>query len=292
MYPATITAYRAPTNLTDALEVLAGSNSRVRVLAGGQSALQRIRSRTDRPDVLLDLRRIPRLSDITTVGADGAILGPLARYRELVSHSDLRGRWAALTDAAEHIGDRQVRNRGTLGGNLSFADITGDLGPPCIALAAQVTLESLDTQRILPVEEFFVAPNQTVLASGELLTRITLPAPEPGGGSAYEKYGITFNGRAVIGVAANVRIDQGGRCEDARIVVGGVRPRPFRCTDAENVLIGSSPDGARLHATADVAAEQVPVHDDLRASAVYRTQLVRVYTRRVLEAAIDRARKA
>lgn len=289
MYAAPVEAYFAPETLPDALALLAERPDRTRVLAGGQSALPLLRAREDRPAVLVDLQRISDLHGIV-VESDGTLrVGALTRCGELLMGDPGPGR-ECLTDAATGVGDRQVRNRGTLGGNLAHADITGDMGPMAAALDAVLHLVGWAGSRRVPAEAFVTGPRRTVLEDGELISHVTFPPLPSGTASAQLKYGITFNGRAVISAAVRVHLGTDGSCRDARVVVGGVRPALVRSSSAEAVLVGSSLDVPALAAAAAAAALDVPTHTDGRASHEYRTQLVRTYVRRALARALTRAR--
>jgi carbon-monoxide dehydrogenase medium subunit len=290
VYPGKIDRYEAPSSLAEAIDLLAGAAVRVRVLAGGQSALQLIRSRVDRPSKLIDLRRISTLSGIA-VGDGGLRIGALTRYRDLACARTLVGARAALADAAQGIGDRQVRNMGTIGGNLCHADVTGDIAPACVAGDAVLTLVSTHGTRSVPAGEFIVGANQTVLRRDELLVEVVLPELMPRSGDAYLKYGVTFNGRAVVGVAAAVALARDGTCTHARVVVGGTSPGPVRARSAEATLIGSPLDERALTAAGTSAAAEVDMHGDMRATAAYRRQLTAVYVRRALQKAADRAKE-
>jgi CO/xanthine dehydrogenase FAD-binding subunit len=290
---APLRAYHAPTDLAECLEILRDEAGRVTVLAGGQSAVPLLKSRQLRPEVLLDLRRVEELRRQPS-GADGdgpLELGAMVRYRDIEHHPLITSRFAALADAARTIGDLQVRNRGTLGGNLAFADITADMPPVVVCLSGEVVVTGPGGDRTVPADEFFTGRRETALRPDELLRAVRFPAPAPGSGSAYEKYGITVNGRPVIGVAAQVAVDAGGTCSAARVVVGGVLPGPRRAEAAEQVLLGQRIDDDVLAAAAGAAAEEIDTHDDLRGSAEYRRQLIRIYGQRALQRAVTRAQE-
>lgn len=293
MQIAPLRAYHAPSSLGECFDILRAEADRVMVLAGGQTALPLLKARQVRPEVLLDLARVDELRrHSASSNENGALeLGAMVRYRDIEANPAVAARWTALADAAKVIGDLQVRNRGTLGGNLVFADVTADMPPAVVCLSGELLLTAGDGQRTVPAAEFFTGPRQTALRAGELLRAVRLPAPGPGTASAYAKYGITANGRPVIGVAAQVSLDPAGTCTAARVVVGGVLPAPIRAEGAEESLVGQRPDHDVLAAAADTAAGEVPTQDDLRGSSEYRRQLIRVYGQRALQGAVSRAQE-
>lgn len=293
MVLAPVRAYHAPSSVRECIEILGAEPGRAMLLAGGQSALPLLKSRQLRPEVLLDLAAVSQLRDLTTPseGESPLELGSMVRYRDIVDSPVIFKRWAALGDAASNIGDLQVRNRGTVGGNLVFADVAADMPPVAVCLSAELLVVGPHSERTVPAAEFFAGPRRTTLGSDEILTGLRFPAPSTRTASAYIKYGITANGRPVIGVAAVIALDEEGTCTQARVVVGGVLPSPHRALNAENLLVGAQPRDEVLIAAADAAAAEVPTQDDDRGSASYRRQLINVYTERVLRRAAERVQK-
>ena len=288
MYPALLEEYLTPTTLEDAVAALV-RNPEARVIAGGMSLMQLVKSRQVRPRCLVDLRRVASLRQVQ-VDARGVSIGAMARHRDVAAEPRLSPAYAALMDAAAVIGDRQVRNRGTIGGNLCFNDLASDLPPAVLALDAELALASPDgRRRTVQAGDFFRGPREVAMAAGEILTAVMLPPLPARAGSAYLKYGFTVDGPPVVGVAAAVRLDDAGRCTAAAIAVGGILPGPRRLAAAERLLIGrpSADEGARDLAAA--AAEAIETQTDLWADAPYRQALVRQLTRQALARAVERA---
>jgi len=282
--------YLAPLALDDALAALERQPDGVSVgvLAGGQSLVPLLRSRQRTVEVLVDLNRISGLGRIDGGGSGEVRIGATARYREIGEHADLDRRFSALADAARTVGDVQVRNRGTIGGSLAWADATSDLPTAVAALRGLVELASRGGTRVLPVTEFILGARRTALCPGELIAGVVLPAPAAGTGSAYQKYGITVHGRPVVGVAAAVTLDPSGRCTDIEVVVSGLQCGPHRAPAARE-LVGGPLDEYRVGEVAAAVADAAPVHDDLRGSAEYRRHLVSVYMGRAIRQAAERA---
>jgi aerobic carbon-monoxide dehydrogenase medium subunit len=288
MFPALLEEYLTPTTLEDAIVALT-RNAEARVIAGGMSLMQLVKSRQARPRCLIDLQRVESLRQVR-VDASGVSIGAMVRHRDVAVEPRLSPAYAALSDAAAVIGDRQVRNRGTIGGNLCFNDIASDLPPAVLALGAELAIAGPDgRRRTMQAGDFFRGPREVAMAAGEILTAVMLPPWPARSGSAYLKYGFTVDGPPVVGVAAAVRLDEAGRCAAAAIAVGGILPGPRRLAAAEHLLIGrpSADEGARDEAAA--AAQAIDTQTDLWADAPYRKALLRQLTRQALARAVERA---
>ena len=288
MQMVAVRAYHAPATVSECLGVLRDETGGVVVLAGGQSVMPLLRSRELRPEVLLDLGRVDSLR-ASAVAADGSLeLGAMVRHRDVLRDDAVIRGWSALADAAGIIGDRQVQNRGTVGGNVVFGGLGTDMRQVVMCLSGELSVVGPDGERTVSAREAF-ANGRPIVNDGELLSAVRLPAMGAGSGSAYTKYGITANGRAVIGVAAAVTLDGSGVCTQANVAVGGILPGPRECAGAAGSLVGARLDAELIRLAADAAAQEIAPQDDARASAEYRRQLIRVYARRSLERALVRA---
>ena len=290
---APIGAYHAPTTLDECLDILQKEKGQAVVLAGGQSIFPLLKTRGLRPDALLDLANVDQLRTQKVLVEDhGALeVGAMRRHRDLWSDPLVVNRWSAVADAAAGVGDRQIQNRGTLGGNLVFGTVVTDMKQVVMCLAGELLIAGPRGIRRVAALDVFADAERILLEPGELLQAVRLPALGAGSGSAYRKYGITVNGRPVIGVAALLALDRSGVCSSARIVVGGLVPCPNEAKLAVQALIGQRLDSRVIGAAADAAAEEVKAQSDARASSAYRRQLIRVYARQVLELALERAQK-
>jgi carbon-monoxide dehydrogenase medium subunit len=290
MYPTVIEEYVEPATIEEALASLARHTGEAQIIAGGMSLMQLMKSREARPRRLVDLRRIASLREIR-IDAGGVRIGAMARHKEVAAEPRLKGAYGALGDAASVIGDRQVRNRGTIGGNLCFNDIAADFPPVMLALEAQLEIAGAAGQRqLIPAPQFLRGPRDVLLAPGEVLTAVVLPSPQPRAGSAYLKYGFTVDGPPVVGVAAALRLDPDGRCAAAALAVGGVLPRAQRASQAERALVGrTARDEAALAQAVEMAAQEIGTHSDLWADGAYRKVLIRQLGREALARALDRA---
>lgn len=247
-------------------------------LAGGQSLLPLLKLRQLEPRHLVDLNGVRELEGVGV--ANGSVtLGALTRLRELAESDDLRRRLPSLADSAAHVADVQVRNRGTLGGNVCFADPRGNLAPVLISLGTRAQVVGPDGGRAVPVEDLFAAPRRTVLAAGELVTAFEVPAGDPDTHAAYAEVAVQPNGVPLVNVAVSVT---GQPVRSARVAAGGLGV-PLRASHVEQALSGRRLDPALAEAAAGRIAEDAgtPV-EDLHAGGAYRLQVAQVLLRRML----------
>jgi carbon-monoxide dehydrogenase medium subunit len=274
MFPAAIQHYEAPDTVAAALEALA-SHEEAMFIAGGMSLMQAIKARLVRPGCLVDLQRVAELKGITS-GAAGIRIGAMTRYREIAASRHLQGAYQALVDAAAHVGDRQVRNRGTIGGSLCWNYIAACTPVAAIASGAAVELASKarGTRRV-PVEAFLISPLETSRKSDELAVAVHLPAAPPRTGSAYRKWGLVTDALPVVGVGVLVSLDEGGRCVSACVALGGLAGGSQRSIDAEARLLGVRGDDLRsLESVFAELGASAAVHADLWSDEEHRRALV------------------
>ena len=273
--------YARPTEVDEAVRLLADAGEDAKVLAGGQSLLPLLRLRLAFPELVVDVGRIPGLRGIREDG-DALVIGALTTQHEVV-HDPLVRRYAGLLAAATAtVADPAVRHRGTLGGSLAHADPAGDLPAVALALEAELVAVGPGGRRTVPAREFFVDYLQTALAPDELLVEVRVPKAE-GWGFHYEKFHRVAQSYAVVGVAALVRRDD-GHIAEARVGLTNMGPVPFRATAAERALSGAG-DAEAVALAARSAAEGTQPSQDVGASPEYREHLARVLTRRAVLAA-------
>ena len=290
MYPAPIDEYVRPATVSDALAALGRYDEGDAVfVAGGQSLMQAVKARLLRPRCLIDLQAVASLSGID-VGADGVRIGPMTRYVEIAGDERLSGACAALRDAAERVGDRQVRNRGTIGGSLCWNYVAACMPPVAIGLGAELELTTADgATRSLAAEDFLGGPLETAREENEILTAIALAPARADAGSAYKKWGLVTDALPVIGVCVALEVAD-GRCTSARVAVGGLATGPQRSAAAEQALAGvAAGDEAGIAAALDKAAEEIETQADLWADSDYRKQLIRSLGAEVTATAFARA---
>lgn len=290
MYPSRFD-YVEATSVDEALDLLEEhGDAETELLAGGHSLIPTMKSGLASPDVLIDLggieglRGIDRGDGVTTIGA-------MTPYADIAGDDGLAEDAEVLVEAAAAVGDIQVRNMGTIGGNLAHADPASDL--PAAALAADATLvvQSRDGERSVPADEFFLGMYTTDVGDDELVTRVEVPHQPDGAGGAYVKKASPSSGYAMVGVAAVVEAD-GGEITGARVAANGALDHAERLEPVEDALVGEALDpdvaeAASEHATDDV--EEWQLMDDLQASGEFRGHLLGVYAGRAIARAIERA---
>ncbi|HZQ97626.1 MAG TPA: xanthine dehydrogenase family protein subunit M [Chloroflexota bacterium] len=281
--------YAAPTTVQEACQLLA-SNPGARPLAGGTDLLIQMKERGRNVPLLVSLRRVGELAAMSTNGV--LDLGAMVKCGDVAWSADVKKGWPMVVDGADLVGSVQIRNKATIGGNACNAAPSADVVPSLIALDARAHIAGPSGTREIPLLEFFKGPGQTALAQGELLTRISAPRPAAGSGGAYLRHVPRREmDIAVVGVAVNLQLDSDGRTvKDARVVLASVAPTPIRSAAAERALIGQPLNDATLAAAGEGAAADARPISDVRASADYRRELLKVYTRRVAQIAYQRAR--
>jgi carbon-monoxide dehydrogenase medium subunit len=273
--------YSAPDTLKEAFALIADGERKI--LAGGMSLIPMMKLRLAAPEHVVDLGRVPGLNHI---GEQGSMIhiGATATHHDVEISPIIRARCPLLAETASHIGDVQVRNRGTIGGSVAHADPAADYPATLLALEAQIRIASAKSERTVPALEFFLDPFTTALEPGEIVIEVVVPAENGSEGYRYEKVEHPASGFAIVGVAA--RIQKSGRgISLARIGVTGLGPHAFRALETER-LLESGADLEKATATLDAGQE---ANADLYASADYRRHLARVHARRAISIALTRA---
>ena len=280
-----------PTTLEEASRLLRDKGSGGRFLAGGTDLVIAIKEKGLIPKYVIDLKKVPGLSGIRE-RADGSItIGALTTMRAIETDLLLNKKYPFLCQSAAEVGSIQIRNRATVGGNMANATPSADVAPSLIALKATARIVDSGNERMVPLEEFFRGPGQTVMNPEEILTEITIPKTSPHLAGEYIKFSPReMMDLAYVGVAVAYHLAADRRCVDVRIVLGAVAPTPFRARNAETLLeaqILTEELAAQVGATA--AKESKPI-SDVRSSAEYRRAMVGAMTKRaLLNAAVPRA---
>jgi carbon-monoxide dehydrogenase medium subunit len=281
-------AYHRAGSVAEATALL-GAHPGAKLLAGGHSLLPLIKLRLAAPPALIDIGRIPDLRGVS-VTRGSVRIGALTTYAELAASAAVRDACPLLAEAAAHVGDPAVRNRGTIGGSVAHADPAADLPTVLVAAGARLTAAGRAGQRTINASDFFTGMMATALAEDEVLTAIDVPARQAGQGMAYVKFAHPASRYAVIGVAAMVTV-AGGTCTGAAVAIGGVVARPSRLPDVEQALRGQSPSPDVIAAAAARTGDGLGTDllGDLYASADYRRAVAPVWVRRALTRAAERA---
>jgi len=280
--------YIAPQSLDEAVNVLAAHGGEAKLLAGGHSLLPLLKLRLANPKLLIDLTKIPGLSNISQQD-DKIVVGALATHYQIESAELLKAKCPLLPQTARAIGDVQVRNLGTIGGSLIHADPSADWPAAILALGGELKLSGPKGERRIAADEFFLGTLTTAIEPTEILTEIRLAVASRRYGSAYLKMAQQASGFAIVGVAVWLRLAQDGRCEDIGVGVTGLSEKPFRPRTVEERLRGNKLTPKVIEESAPHVTEGIDPMEDLHASAKFRAHLAQVYTSRALQEAVKRA---
>ena len=284
--------YLEPQTIEEAVSLLAKYDGEAKVIAGGTDLINLIRTKAIRPRYVVDIGRIPGL-DHVRYDPDGALsIGALATLRTLETSNDVKQRHPVIAQAAGQLGSVAIRNVGTVGGNICHASPAADTAPSLIPLGAKVRIVGPAGERTVALEEFFTGPGRTVLQRGEILAEICVPPMPRDTKGVYLKH--SSRGAAdlaIVGVAVIATLD-GGCCRNVKIVLGAVAPMPIRARNAERVLEGKEINDAVIEQAARAAAAESRPITDVRASADYRREMVKVFTQRAIRNVIGKVQGA
>ena len=289
--PAAQFDYIAPTTVAEAVAALVKGGRDTRVMAGGTDLLVKIRHRMLFPKTIVGLKRIAGLDAITIDKKTGLSIGATALLADVAAHPGVRRYYPTVAEAAGATANVQVRNMGTVVGNLCNASPSADNAPTLMAMNSTVDITGPTGSRSMALDRFFQGPGISALKTGEIVTAIRVPLPAAGSGTAY--HSLSQRGKldcSAVGVGTMVVL-KGDRCTNARIIVGACAPVPMRTRAAEKMLIGKRMTDSLIHRTAQTASQETSPITDVRASAPYRWKMVSVLTIRALTDARKMARR-
>ncbi|HKP46207.1 MAG TPA: xanthine dehydrogenase family protein subunit M [Pyrinomonadaceae bacterium] len=282
--------YEAPATIDEALKLLSRNPDSAKILAGGHSLIPAMKLRLAQPGLLVDLARIKDLSYVREDG-DVIAIGAMTTHYQIESSSLLQRICPLLPECASHIGDVQVRNKGTIGGSIAHSDPAGDWPAAIIALNATMVCVGESGERTIAANDFFVDFLTTALQSGEILREIRVAKPSGRFGHAYQKVRHPASGFAVVGVAVALTMT-GDTCDSASVGITGVGAKAYRATSVEEALSGKTLNDETISGAVAHAADGIEINSDLYASTEYRSHLAQVYTRRAIDSALERARQS
>jgi carbon-monoxide dehydrogenase medium subunit len=284
MFPAKF-AYAAPSSLEEAVGLL--DDPEAKVIAGGHSLLPLMKLRLAQPKLLVDIGRIPGLSYVRR--EDGVLaIGAMTTYRDIERSSEVHEAAPVLAEAVHEVGDPQVRAKGTLAGSLAHADPAGDLPAVALALGGTVRAVGSGGERDLDFDSFFVDMLTTALQEKEIIREVRLKVQPAGAGAAYQKFDQPASHYALTGVCAVITVS-GGSIASARIGVTGVGTKAYRPTAVEQALVGKPLEEEAVKSAVQSVADGIDVQGDIHAGPEYRAHLARVYARRAVLQAVQRA---
>jgi carbon-monoxide dehydrogenase medium subunit len=284
--------YAAPDSINEAITLMKHREG-ARIMAGGHDLLPQLKLRQLSPSLLIDLRNIPDLAGISQDGSgNSAHVGAMSTCAAIAADEWVQVNAQALAEAADSIGDVQVRNWATIGGNLAYGHPAADLPPAALVLEANIQVDGPDGQRTLAADQFFLDAYQTALHGSEIITRIDLFAPVGKSSSVYEKFRIPSNNYPLCGVAARVDLAEDGTVAGCRVAVTGVTDSPRRLNAVEAQLRGQLPNPQNITQASHMATQGINFTTDLYGSGTYRAHLTGVLVQRALTRAAMQAAEA
>ena len=272
--------YLAPKTITEACRLLSQYGGIAKIMAGGTDLLVSMRQKKITPSYVVNIKGIPKLDYIHYSQKHGLRIGALATLQSIAASPVIREKFALLKTACNKIGTPQVRNMGTIGGNICNGGPSQDSLPSLLVLGAKLKVVSLQRERIVPVDEFFIGPFHTALDSSELLTEIHIPTPPPRSASCYQWLSkLNEVDETLVGVAVLMTTDSTNNvCRDIKIALCSVAPTPIRATQAEKVLRGQRIESKTIELAARVAAKETSP----RSRSQYRRQMTRILVKRAI----------
>ena len=279
--------YIAATSLEHALSLKAEHGDDAKFLAGGQSLIPTMNFRLARPAVLIDINEIRELAGIRPSAAATRV-GPLTRYRALQRDAAFAHLFPLIGEALPHIAHPQIRNRGTIGGNLSHADPASELPAIALALGARFQVRTATQQRWIEASDFFVGALTTDLKPDEMLVEIELPLPKPRTGCCFMEIARRRGDFAIVGVAAMMTIGERDECTHVGLSFCGVGEAPVDASSAANVLVGRTPSEDAIREVAAIVQTMIEPSGSVHATADYQRHIAGVLAERALQTAYQR----
>ncbi len=283
--------YLEPKTLKEALSMHAEHGTKSNILAGGTDLLIKLRHHSIQPDFIIGLNSIPKIDYIKLQDGELAI-GTMAKLSAIVENTEIINHFPALAHAASVTATVQIRNMGTLIGNICNASPSADNATPLLVYDAKVVILNNVENREINLDKFFTGPGKTVLEQGEIVKEFLIPIPSKLTGSSYQKVSTRSKvDIAGVCVSALISLDKDGKITKARIALGAVAPTPIRVYKAEEILIGKIPGIEIFSEAAKIAKEESSPISDMRSSADYRKAMVEVLTLRALNESLESAKK-
>lgn len=283
--------YVAAKSLQEASSLAKEKGGKGVLMAGGTDVILQLKEKQlGEADTVIDLKGIPKMDQIVFTEGEGLKIGSLSKLYRIQNDPVVKEKMPAVADAAHYVASSQIRRKGTMAGNICNASPSADTASILLAMDAKVKTYSIDGEREIPIQEFFKGVKKTCLEKGEIVTEIEIPELKSGEGSAYLKHAVRkAMDLAIIGVAAWIKMD-GNKVADCRIAMGGVGITPLRAPEAEKLLIGNEISDELLEKAGTAASQECHPISDVRASAEYRTDMIRVYTKRAVKQALQTLR--
>lgn len=282
--------YLRPGTVKEAFAILKEHQDDGKIICGGQSLLIIMRQGLVAPDYVIDIKGLSELDYITYDDTTGLNLGATTTHREIEFSDIIEQKYPVLKHMEEKLASIQVRNWGTIGGNLAHADAAGDPAPVLIALDAMIRVGGADGERTMPLDAFYTDLFETALEPGEIILEIQVPPPRSKTATVYQKFNLLESDQGIVAVAVALSLDGDDTCKDARVVLGNGAPTTVRARTAEEALMGKELNETVFAAAGQAAADDSSPVDDIHASEEYRRHLIKVLTQRIAKAAFAQAR--
>ena len=284
--------YLAPKTLAETLEMVARLGNKAKILAGGTDLMVVMKAKAISPDYVIDINGVEELKGIVCEQGKGAVIGTNTKLAEIQFSEEIQAKYPALAYAASEVGSSQVRQMASLGGNSCNASPAAETPTPLVAMNTNVVLKNILGERVLPLEEFILGVRQLNLAEGEMLTKFILPEPARNSACRY-----AYMGRRdameidCVNMAVSLELENDGQTiKEVRLVMGSVYPRPLLSKDVPALLLGQKLNDQLIEKAAEAAQGEAKPIDDIRASAEYRREIVKVLARRLLKEAYAAAK--
>lgn len=281
--------YIAAASVDHALALKSEYGDEARFLAGGQSLVPTLNFRLAQPAVLIDINPLAQLSGIARANGHALRIGALARYRMLERDPLIAEAMPLMREALPHIAHPQIRNRGTLGGNLSHADPASEMPAVVLALGGRLRARSTKGERWMSASEFFVGPLTTALASDELLAEIEIPTQPPRSGACFMEVSRRRGDFALIGVAAVLTVGDDAQCKGVWLALCGAGETPLDVSQSAHALIGQAISGAAIDHVAAAVQKSIDPPGSIHAGKDFQRHLAGVLVKRAVRCAWERA---
>lgn len=281
--------YAAPRSVEEAIALLRQYGGRAKLMAGGTDLINFVRTGALQPEIVIDIKNIPDMEGLAYDQERGLTIGALTKLIDIERSPVVKERYPALAEAVHLIASTQIRNKGTLVGNVCNASPSADSVPPLFVLGAKLTVKGAEGERTVPIDGLYQGFKKLALAEDEIVTQIVIPPMAERSRAAYKAHTVRkAMDLAIVGVAAALTVDGAGICQDAKVALGAVAVSCVRSPKAEKVLIGQKITRELAAKAGEEAMEDCSPISDVRASADYRRDMVRVFTKRAILAALDR----
>ena len=279
--------YLAPKTIGEACNLLLELGSTAKVMAGATDLIPPMKDKVIAPEYIIDLKKIPGLDDLEYDEKEGLKIGALTTLRAIETSPLVKEKNPAIAHAAKVVASTQIRAKGTMAGNICNASPSCDTAPNLLAQGAKILVQGPNKDRIIQAEDFFLGVKKTSLEPGEIVTGIVIPPLAENERAAYIKHAVRkAMDLAIIGVAVKIKVED-GICTDAHIALGAVAATPIRAPKAEEALIGKAVTDEVIVKASEEAMDSCHPISDIRASAEYRKDMIRVFTKRAVRQAME-----